>query len=131
VLNAIINYHISKRVTFSTTLTYQTGKPSTFPTSYYFIEGLPYLDYSDRNEYRIPDYFRADISLTIEGNLRKKKWLHSSFVFSVYNLTSRENPYSVYFTKEEGRIISYQYAVIGVPILSATWIFKLGNFDAD
>jgi len=131
VLNLMLHYHISKRVTLSTTITYQTGKPSTFPTSYYFIDGQAYLDYSYRNEYRIPDYFRTDASLTIEGNLRKKKWLHSSFIFSVYNLTSRENPYSVYFTKEEGRILSYQYAVIGVPILTATWIFKLGNFNAD
>jgi len=131
VLNLMLHYHISKRVTLSTTITYQTGKPSTFPTSYYFIDGQAYLDYSYRNEYRIPDYFRTDASLTIEGNLRKKKWLHSSFIFSVYNLTSRENPYSVYFTKEEGRIKSYQYAVIGVPILTVTWIFKLGNFNAD
>lgn len=130
VINAIINYHFSKRVTFSSTITYQTGKPSTFPTGYYFIEGQPYLDYSARNEYRIPDYFRTDVSLTIEGNLRKKKWLHSSFVFSVYNLTGRDNPYSVYFTKEQGRIVSYQYSVIGVPILTASWIFKLGNYDA-
>lgn len=130
VLNAIINYHFSKRVTFSTTITYQTGKPGTFPTGYYFVEGQPYLDYSKRNEYRIPDYFRTDISLTIEGNLRKKKLLHSSFVFSVYNLTGRDNPYSVYFTKEQGRIVSYQYAVIGVPLFTASWIFKLGNYDA-
>ncbi|MCK5776392.1 MAG: carboxypeptidase-like regulatory domain-containing protein, partial [Bacteroidales bacterium] len=130
VVNAIINYHISKRVTFSTTLTYQTGKPITYPTSYYYIDGIPYLDYSKRNEYRIPDYFRTDISLTIQGNLRKKKLLHSSFIFSVYNLTGRENPYSVYFTKNNRNINSYQYSVIGVPIFTATWIFKLGNYDA-
>ncbi len=130
VVNAIINYHISKRVTFSTTITYQTGKPATYPTSYYYIDGTPYLDYSKRNEYRIPDYFRTDISLTIQGNLRKKKLLHSSFIFSVYNLTGRENPYSVYFTKEDRGIKSYQYSVIGVPIFTATWIFKLGNYDA-
>lgn len=130
VLNAILNYHISRRVTLSTTITYQTGKPATYPTSYYYIDGIPYLDYSKRNEYRIPDYFRTDISLTIQGNLRKKKLLHSSFVFSIYNLTGRENPYSVYFTKENLKIRSYQYSVIGVPIFTATWIFKLGNYDA-
>lgn len=130
VINAIINYHISKRVTFSTTITYQTGKPSTYPTSFYYIGETPFLDYSKRNEYRIPDYFRTDISLSIQGNLRKKKLLHSSFVFSIYNLTGRENPYSVYFTKEYRRIKSYQYSVIGVPIFTATWIFKLGNYDA-
>jgi len=130
VVNAIINYHISKRVTFSTTITYQTGKPATYPTSFYYIDGNVYLDYSKRNEYRIPDYFRTDISLTIQGNLRKKKLLHSSFIFSIYNLTGRENPYSVYFTKENRSINSYQYSVIGVPIFTATWIFKLGNYDA-
>jgi len=131
VVNAIINYHISKRVTFSTTLTYQTGKPATFPTSIYYVEGTAYVDYSKRNEYRIPSYFRTDVSLNIQGNLRKKKLLHSSFVLSVYNITGRENPYSVYFTREHGQIKSYQYAVIGVPIFTATWIFKLGNYDAD
>lgn len=131
VFNAIVSYHLSKRVTFSTTLTYQTGKPATFPTSYYYIEGHAYLDYSKRNEYRIPNYFRTDLSIAIEGNLRKKKKIHSTFVFSVYNLTSRENPYSVYFTKEGSTIRSYQYAVIGVPIYTATWMFKIGNFDAD
>ncbi len=131
VVNAILNYHVSKRVTLSTTVTYQTGKPSTFPTGYYFIEGQPFLDYSNRNEYRIPDYFRTDLSLVIEGNLRKKKWLHSSFMFSVYNVTSRKNAYSVYFTKENGSIYSYKYSVIGVPVFSASWIFKLGNYEAD
>ena len=130
VVNAIINYHISKRVTFSTTITYQTGKPATYPTSFYYIDGNAYLDYSKRNEYRIPDYFRTDISLTVQGNLRKKKLLHSSFIFSIYNLTGRDNPYSVYFTKENRSINSYQYSVIGVPIFTATWIFKLGNYDA-
>jgi len=131
VVNAIFSYHISKRVTFSTTVTYQTGKPVTFPTSYYYIEGVPRLDYSNRNEYRIPYYFRTDISLTIEGNLKKKKLLHSTFNFSVYNLTSRENPYSVFFQKSKRGIVGFQYSVIGVPIFMATWIFKLGNYDAD
>ncbi len=130
VVNAILNYHISKRMNFSTTITYQTGKPATYPSSYYYIDDVPYIDYSKRNEYRIPDYFRTDISLTIQGNLRKKKLLHSSFIFSVYNLTGRENPYSVYFTQEYKAINSYQYSVIGVPIFTATWIFKLGNYDA-
>ena len=32
---------------------------------------------------------------------------------------------------EDGKINSYQYAVIGVPILTATWIFKLGNYAAE
>ena len=131
VLNTVISYHISRRVTASGVLTYQSGRPVTYPVSVYYINGTPYVDYSSRNEYRIPDYFRLDLSLTIEGNLRRKKFLHSSFVFSLYNVTGRNNPYSVYFKLEDGKIKSYQYSVIGVPIFVVTWLFKLGNYASD
>lgn len=131
VMNLVLSYHLSRRITFSSILTYQTGKPITYPISVYYINGVPMLDYSSRNKYRIPDYFRTDLSMTIEGNLKKHKLLHSSFIFSIYNLTGRDNPYSVYFKHEDGRINSYQYSVIGVPIFTATWIFKLGNYASD
>ena len=130
-LNAVVNYHFSRRVTFSTVVAYQTGRPVTYPTSIYYIDGIQYVDYSSRNAYRIPDYFRIDASLTIEGNLRRNKFLHSSFIIGVYNLTGRENPYSVYFTSEGGKIRSYQYSVIGVPLFTVTWLFKLGNYASD
>ncbi len=130
-VNAVLNYHFTRRITMSSVIAYQTGKPITYPVSIYYINGVPYLDYSKRNAYRIPDYFRTDLSLTIEGNLKKNKLLHSSFIFSVYNLTGRANPYSVYFRTDNGRIRSFRYSVIGVPILTATWIFKLGNYASD
>ncbi len=131
VFNAVINFHMSRRYTLSSVFSYQQGKPVTYPTSIYYINGNPYVDYSKRNEYRIPDYFRTDLSLTLEGNLKKKKLVHSSFIMSLYNLTGRQNPYSVYFTSESGKIRSYQYSVIGVPIFTITWIFKLGNYASE
>jgi hypothetical protein len=126
-----MNYHFSRRVTASGVMTYQTCRPVTYPVSVYYINGVPYLDYSERNEYRIPDYFRMDLSLTVEGNLRKKKLLHHSLIFSLYNVTGRDNPYSVYYKVENGKIKSYQYSVIGVPVFTATWLFKLGNYASD
>jgi hypothetical protein len=129
--NAVLNYYITRRIFFSSILTYQTGKPITYPESAYYVDGTPYLDYSKRNAYRIPDYFRADFSLTFEGDLRRNKFLHNSFILSLYNATGRNNPYSVYFKTENGRINSYQYSVIGVPIFTATWLFKLGNYVSD
>ena len=131
VINSVIIYHFSRRVSASSLITYQTGKPVTCPESIYYINGIPYLDYSERNTYRIPDYFRLDLSLTIEGNLRRKKFLHNSLTFSLYNVTGRENPYSVYFKVESGKIKGYQYSVIGVPIFTVTWLFKLGNYASD
>lgn len=130
-VNLVANYHLSRRITFSGVIVYQTGRPVTYPISIYYIDGVPYLDYSLRNAYRIPDYFRTDLSMTIEGNLKKKKLLHSSLNISIYNLTGRDNPASVYFLNEKGRIKSYKYSVIGVPILTATWMFKLGNYASD
>ncbi len=131
VVDAVVNYHFSRRVTVSAVLSYQSGKPITYPTSIYYVNGIPYIDYSKRNEYRIPDYFRTDLSLSLEGNLRRHKLLHSSLTLNLYNVTGRENPYSVYYISENGRINSYQYSVIGVPIFTITWIFKLGNYASD
>jgi hypothetical protein len=41
------------------------------------------------------------------------------------------NAYSVYFNTEEGRIKSYKYTVIGVPVFTATWLFKFGNYASE
>lgn len=131
VLNVVLNYHITRRVTFASIITYQTGKPVTYPVSIYYVDGLPVLDYSSRNAYRIPDYFRTDFSLTIEGNLKKQKFMHSSLIFSLYNAFGRDNPYSVYYDMENGYIHSYQYSVIGVPVFTITWLFKLGNYASE
>lgn len=131
VLNTVVNYHFSRRITTSGVVTYQTGRPVTYPASIYYINGIPYVDYTQRNAYRIPDYFRLDLSLTFEGNLRRNKLMHLSYIFSVYNVTGRDNPYSVYFTLENGKIKSYQYSVIAVPIPTFTILLKLGNYATD
>jgi len=130
-MNLVLNYHINRRIIFSSIVTYQTGKPVTYPVSVYYINGLPYLDYSKRNAYRIPDYFRTDASVTVEGSLKKRKLIHSSLIFSAYNITGRQNAYSVFFRTENGNIRSYQYSVIGVPIFTITWLFKLGNYATE
>jgi len=130
-LNTIVNYHLSKRVTVSSVLCYQTGKPVTYPLSVYYIEDQPYIDYSSRNKYRIPDYFRLDLSLNIEGNLKMKKLLHSSWQFGIYNLIGRNNAYSVYYKSEEGRLYSYKYSIIGTQLFTASWLIKIGNFESN
>lgn len=130
-LNALINYHFSRRLTLSTVTTYQTGRPITYPQALYYINGVQYADYSKRNKFNIPDYFRVDASLTLEGNLKRNKFIHSSLMLSVYNLTGRKNPYSVYFKSEKGLLKCYKYSVIGIPLFTVTWLFKLGNYASD
>ncbi len=128
-INFVSNYTFSRRFSFSCNVVYSTGRPYTSPESVYFIDGTPVINYSARNEMRIPDYFRVDLSANLEGNLVKKKLAHGSWMFSVYNLLGRKNAYSVYFKSEEGRIKGYKLSIFGAPIYTATYIIKLGNYN--
>jgi len=128
VLNAILNYKFNKRFSVSSNWAYNTGRPITLPEGVYCIGGQPFVDYSKRNSYRIPDYFRMDLSLKMEGNLKRKKRFHSYWVASVYNLTGRKNENTVFFKSENGVINGYKYSVIGVPVFTLSWNWKLGNY---
>lgn len=126
--NLVANYKVSKRLSFSGNVVYSTGRPISYPTAIYFMDGMEVTHYSLRNEYRLPDYFRVDLAMNIEGNLKRNKLFHGSLSFSVYNLTGRENVYSVFFTSEEGKIKAYKMSIFGVPVFSVTYNIKLGNY---
>lgn len=130
-VNVVTNYRLSRRVSFSGNMVYYTGRPITYPSAIYYIDGKKVLNYSLRNEYRLPDYFRVDLSVNIEGNLVAKKLAHSSWMIGVYNLTGRKNAYSVYFKNVDGNIQGYKQSIFGVPILTLTWNFKLGNYASE
>jgi hypothetical protein len=127
--NIVANYKVTKRISFSGNVVYSTGRPISYPTAIYYQDGIKLLHYSLRNEFRLPDYFRVDASMMIEGNLKKKKFLHGSWVVSVYNLTGRKNAYSVFFKLEDGKIKGYKLSIFGTPIFSISYNFKLGNYD--
>jgi hypothetical protein len=129
VLNTILNYQFNRRLSVSSNIAYSTGRPATIPKGIYYIAGHPYVDYSKRNEYRLPDYLRMDLSMKVEGNLRQKKLMHSYWTISVYNLLGRNNANSIFYLSEKGGIHGYKYSVIGVPILTISWNWKLGNYE--
>lgn len=123
-VNLILNYKFNRRISLSTNGTYSTGRPITLPLAKYEIDGTSRLFYSDRNEYRIPDYFRVDLGINLEGNHKIRKLAHSSWSFSIYNLTGRRNAYSVYFTTENGVVKGYKLSVFGTQIPTITYNFK-------
>jgi len=123
-INFIGNYKISRRFNFSINTVYSTGRPITIPVAKYEQNGQLYLYYSDRNEFRIPNYFRIDLSVNVEGNHKVRKLAHSSWTFAVYNATARSNAYSVYFVAEEDEIKAYKLSVFAKPIPTITYNFK-------
>jgi outer membrane receptor protein involved in Fe transport len=128
VLNLVGTYRINRIFVFSSSIVYSTGRPITLPESLYYIDDQPFISFSGRNAERVPDYFRSDLSLTIEGNLRRDKLFHSTWIFNIYNLTGRNNVQSIFFRSEEGKIQGYELSIIGVPVFTITWSVKLGNY---
>ncbi len=110
------NYRLSHRFSFSLNATYSTGRPITLPIAKYNYAGAERVYYSDRNQYRIPDYFRTDFSMNIEGNHKVHQRTHNSWTIGVYNLTGRQNAYSTYFTEQGGAINGYQLSIFAQPI---------------
>lgn len=130
-LNVVANLRISRRFSFSGNMVYSTGRPVTYPVSIYYYNDREIVEYSLRNRYRLPDYFRVDLSMNIEGNLKAEKFAHSYWMFSIYNLTGRKNAYSVYFLSEEGNINGYKLSIFGTQIFTVSWNFRFGNYASE
>jgi hypothetical protein len=110
------NLRISHRFSISLNATYSTGRPITLPIGRFYYSGAERTLYSDRNQYRIPDYFRTDMSMNIDGNHKVHQLFHNSFTIGVYNMTGKKNPYSVYYTSENGVVNGYKLSIFGTVI---------------
>ena len=129
-LNLVMNVRANRRLSLSGNMVYSTGRPVTYPISSYFLRGQEIVYYSQRNAYRLPDYFRIDLSINLEGNLKANKKIHSYWMLNIYNLTGRKNAYSVYFRSEGDQLNSYRMSIFGTAIVSLSWNFKFGNYGS-
>lgn len=127
-------YEISKRLTFSANFVYNTGTPTTFVTTRFEQQGyiVPNSDNNARNNVRIPDYHRLDLSLTIDPKTNSNKRWKGQWVIGVYNVYSRRNPFSIFFRQDTDRIPTGQainteavrLSVVGNFIPSISYNFK-------
>ena len=123
-LSIVANYKFTKRFSMSANFVYQTGRPVTYPIGSFQFNNSEYVFYSDRNEFRIPDYYRLDLSFNMEGNHKIKKFAHSFWNFSIYNVLGRNNPYSVFFVTEGGELKAYQSSIFSIPVPTITYNFR-------
>lgn len=96
-MSIVAIYELNKKWRLSGTFVFGTGNAATLPERFYFVGGILTQEYSRINEYRLPPYHRIDMAaiLTPKKNA-KRKW-KSEWVFSVYNVYNRKNPYFIYF----------------------------------
>ena len=123
-ISLVTNFKLTNRFSFSANFIYQTGRPITYPVGKFTFAGSEQVLYSDRNEFRIPDYYRLDLGVNIEGNHKLKKLAHSFWNISVYNVLGRNNPYSVFFVNNDGKIEAFQTSIFAIPVPTITYNFK-------
>lgn len=125
-LNAVLDWQIRKTMSWSFNFVYNSGRPATSPVAdFYLGEGGVFLDYSERNVYRIPDYHRLDISFTLtRGAIRSSK-KKGSVTFSVYNVYSRRNAFSIFYRRNNNEpLVAYKLSVLGSALPSITYNFQ-------
>jgi hypothetical protein len=125
IVNLVWKYNISRRYYFTGNWTYHSGRPVTTPLSGYLVDYIKVANFSERNQYRIPDYHRLDIAFILEGNHKRKKFWDGTWALSFYNLYARRNPYTVFFEDDgNGFLRPYQLSIIGTILPSLSYSFK-------
>lgn len=122
--NFVLERKFVKNGAFSLIATYASGRPLTAIETSYIVNGTVVPVYSKRNQYKMPDYFRVDVSITV-GNVFRK--IEDSIVFSVYNLFARENAYSVFYQRPASNYFipkAYKLSILGAALPSLTYNFK-------
>lgn len=144
-VSIVLTYEKSKKWTFGAVWIYATGNALTLYKGRYFINsGAPISvdgngnlvvsnnfstlgELGKENDYRQKAYHRLDLSATLHN--RKKKKFKTEWVFSIYNVYSRMNPYFIYFnvsgnTQENTlQIQAKQVSLFGI-IPAVTYNFK-------
>ncbi|MFK8101683.1 MAG: carboxypeptidase-like regulatory domain-containing protein [Saprospiraceae bacterium] len=128
-LSVVGNYRLNDKWEFGGALVFGTGNAFTPIKSLFLIEQNLNVEYGPRNSARLENYHRIDLSATYTPNPKSQKNFRSSWVFSIYNIYNRRNPFFTYTAFETnlqaGSAKATAYKVSLFPIIpSVTWNFK-------
>lgn len=97
-LAVVAMYRVSKKIALSSTFVFYTGDAVTFPSGKYEINGTIVPYYTERNGYRMPNYHRLDLGLTVYFKERPR--FDHNLNISIYNVYARENAYTITFEED-------------------------------
>ncbi len=102
-LAIVLNYDLTPRIGIAANWIYSTGIPFTLPSGRYEVMGNIIPLYTGRNEYRLPDYHRLDLAVTIKGKERANRRWRGEWNFSIYNAYGRKNVWTLNFVQDEAQ----------------------------
>lgn len=129
VLNLVTMYDINKRWNVSANFAFASGVPFTLPRGKFVYENyvLPDNQNSSRNDARVTNYHRLDLSATLQAKHGLFKKGTANWVFSVYNAYNRRNAFSIYFRKNEDNpqnTEAVRLSIFGSFVPAVTYNFK-------
>lgn len=132
-LNIVGFYDLTDTWSLSANFILASGTPATFPTNRFEWQGyyIPHNAEDKRGNYRIPLSHRLDISATYDPEDDPDDWWSGKWVFSIYNVYGRKNPYSVYFRNNAddfAQTEAVRFAVFGSIVPAVSYNF---NFDVN
>ncbi|MVT08963.1 TonB-dependent receptor [Chitinophaga tropicalis] len=95
-ISSYIGYKLSERISVSASFNYATGSRITVPAGQFLYNGSLYNYYNLRNSYKLKDFHRLDLSLTVKGKPHRH-W-QGEWNVSIYNAYNRKNITSIVFT---------------------------------
>ncbi|MEJ7766374.1 MAG: TonB-dependent receptor [Chitinophagaceae bacterium] len=128
-LSVVTMYELSKKWKVSAVFIYGTGNATTLPERFYIINGTLTQEYSKINQYRLAAYHRLDVGATYTPAPKKSRRIKGSWIFSIYNVYSRLNPYFIYYDQEGSpynntlKVSTKQVSLFPI-IPSVTWNFN-------
>ncbi|WP_339710161.1 TonB-dependent receptor [uncultured Kriegella sp.] len=124
-ISVFSSYELNKKWSINANFVYQTGQPTNYPIGQFEFQSLTVPYYGLRNEERLPDYHRIDVSATLtpKKNLGRK-W-QAEWVFSVYNLYNRKNAAAINFNRnrDNGVNEAVRTSIFGI-VPAVTYNFK-------
>ena len=126
--NITASYEISNKWSASGSFVIGSGTPTNLPNTKYSFQGyqgIPQNASGLRNNVTIKAFHRLDLSATYTHK-KTAKW-ESNWVFGVYNVYKRRNPFSYYTQNNPDNNMQTQlirYSIVGSIIPSVSWNFK-------
>jgi hypothetical protein len=99
-VSIVLSYEFNYRVSAGATWVYSTGQPMTVPVKRFEYGNTINPAYTARNEYRMPDYHRLDLSLTLKPKKREGRKFDGEWNFSIYNAYARHNAWVINFEQD-------------------------------